>query len=96
MIVDEIIHNILPLLILKEVLILLILIMIDGLSVSPRLWDSCTDVSRGGNCQSLVMRCRGLGNQTRTGISIVLTKVQLVFHVQTRLAIDFGERTMRC
>lgn len=96
MIVDEIINNVLPLLILKEVLILLILIVIDGHSVSPRLWQSRPDLSRGGDCQSLVMHRRSLGNQARTGISIILTKVQLVFHVQTRLAIDFGERTVRC
>jgi hypothetical protein len=38
---------------------------------------------------------RGLGDQARPGISIVLTEVHLVLHVQTRLAIDFRERSVR-
>jgi len=95
MIVDEVIHYVLPFLILKEVLILLILVVIDGLSVFPRLWQSRPDLSRGGDHQSLVMHRRILGYQARTGIAIVLTEVQLVFHVQARLAIDLGERTVR-
>jgi hypothetical protein len=62
MIVDEIINHVLPLLILKEVLILLILILIDGLSVSPRLWHSRPDLSWRGHRQSLVDLRRGLGH----------------------------------
>jgi hypothetical protein len=92
MIVNEVINYVLPFLILKEVLILLILIVIDGLSVSPRLRQSRPDLSRGGDHQSLMMHRRILGYQARTGIAIVLAEVQLVFHVQARLAIDFGER----
>jgi hypothetical protein len=95
MIVDEIINHVLPLLILKEVLILLILILIDGLSVSPRLGDSRPDLSRRGNHQSLVLLCRRLGDQARTSISIVLTEINLVLHVQARLAINFRERPVR-
>jgi len=94
-IVDEVINHVLPFLILKEVLILLIFVLIDSLSVSPRLGDSRPDLSRRGNRQSLVDLRRGLGDQARTGISIVLTEVHLVLHVQARLAIDFRERSVR-
>ena len=89
MIIDEIINHVLPLLILKEVLILLILILIDGLSVSPRLGDSRPNLSWRGHRQSLVDLRRRLGDQARTSISIVLTEVHLVLHVQARLAINF-------
>ena len=95
MIIDEIINHVLPFLILKQVLILLILILIDGLSVSPRLGDSRPDLSRRRNRQSLVLLCRRLGDQARTSISIVLTEVHLVLHVQARLAINFRERPVR-